>query len=69
MDELTNKLSELIRLRVRGWLAVVEAVDELQRLRGRVADLEAEALTASVRSAVRGKKPQAGTDAQASTDP
>lgn len=69
MDELTKKLRELIRFRVRGWLAVADAVEELQRLRDRVAELEAEALTASVRSAVRGKKPQAGTDAQASTDP
>lgn len=67
MSELLDQLSELCRLRVRGWTAIAAAVSELERLDARVAELES--LTTAVRSPARGKKPQAGTDAQSSTDP
>lgn len=40
MDELIAQLQELCRLRVRGWIAVANAVDEIKRLRLRVMELE-----------------------------
>ena len=66
MDELTDQLRELCRVRVRGWTAIAAAVDELTRLRDRVAELES--LTPAVGSPTRGRKTQAGKDAQTPTD-
>ena len=69
MTELLDQLRELCRLRVRGWVSIAAAVGELERLQARVAELEPESLTAAVRSPAKGKKPQAGTDAQQQPNP